>query len=237
MADILVVSLARNRIIDETSNSIEVINKFQSLADTIIKIINSVMNLKESEDPSVAWLFIENEVLNFVTITNHVLNVAEEFLVKIIDEAVNFIFSEDHVIGVELGEAIVKIFTEFIDLISVEIPVRILVRQFVNRFQISETIDQNKFFSKVIDDVINFIETRNEFVVGVTTELVQVVADVMNFIETTVTAVGLTVIVDEVLSLIDSVIGIAYVIGQVIAKFVTGVAVKVTFWFNRDVEQ
>ena len=237
MPDILVVALKRNRITDEVVNSNEVVNIFQILADTIVHVINSVMNLKETEDPSVAWLFIENEALNFVEFTNHLRNIAEDFLVKIITEVMNLPEFIDHVLGVEIGDAIVKVFTEIIDLVESTLTVIAIVRQFVNRFQISETVDPNKLFSHVVDDVLNFVETRNEFIIGVTVEIVQIVADIMNFVEATLPAFGITVIVNETLNLIDSVLGIAFVIGQVIMKFVTGVAVKATFWFNRDVEQ
>lgn len=238
MPDILVVALERNRIINESLDNSEVVNKFQILADTIIHIINEAFNFFETEQlPSAAWLFIENEALNFVEFINHVRNVAEDFLVKIIEEVLNLPEILDHVLGVELGEVLVKVFTEMINLVESKLTVIAIVRQFVNRFQISETIDQNKLFSKVIDDVLNFVETRNEFVIGVTIEIVKIVADIMTFVESTLPAFGITVIVNETLSLLDSVLGIVYIIGQVIMKFVTGIAVKATFWFNRDVEQ
>jgi len=237
MPDILVVALQRNRIIDESLNNNEVVNKFQILADAIIQIINSTLRLSETEDPSVAWLFIESEVLNYVESVNHLLSIAEEFLVKVIDEVINLVFSEDHVIGVEIGEAIVRAVAEVFSFVSTQTPVRVLVRQFVNRFQISETADPNKLFSKVIDEVVNFVTTSASAVKDIGLEIAQTVSEIVNSTESTILALGKVRVVSESLTLLDQVIGLAFVIGQVIMKFVSITAMRMTFWINRDMEQ
>lgn len=240
MPEAIVKALVYNRVTDETVNSGESILHRLVTAD-IVRFISERVWIEDGEGNGIDFGFSVADVLSLGTEVNRVLGVAEDFIVKVISETINMSETVSRVIGIPLGFDLVKPVNEIFRFNETLLRSLTKARIRTDRTQISESIDPNKTFFKVVSEVLNITTSTNHLLVVTELELVRVISDVFNIKDSqafsVVTSIGSARVINESVTIVTASLSIAAQVAQLIHDLTVSAVFTMSVWFNRDSEQ
>jgi len=257
MPEVVNTALALNRIRDEQVKPTEATPLYILFSADIVHAINEVMNFIETDLFDWAYGFSMDEAMNLgETLDRTILSVGD-FLIKVIDEAVESTETAYFKITTVIEEAIVKVIHEWAWIVP-PIPwpppeeytgegrpvlVRVRIRQERQQIYDRNVYALEEIVVKVIDEVERSVETSVKLVITVISEIVKVVNETIGSVESSVHSVvyvlGIVKVVNEQVGIFkeDIISPIVYLIGQLTGMFRVIPRLRGVFRINQDIEQ